>query len=75
MENRIKKVMSEVLGIDEAEINENTSPEIIESWDSLKQMNLIVAFEEEFEIELSDDDIENLLNFKLICITINEYMN
>lgn len=74
MENRIKKVMSEVLGIDEVLINENTSPETIESWDSLKQMNLIVAFEEEFDIELSDDDIFEMLNFKLICTVIKQYI-
>lgn len=74
MENRIKKVMSEVLGIDEAEINENTSPETIESWDSLKQMNLIVALEEEFCIHVTDDDIVDMINYKLICITVKQYL-
>lgn len=72
MENRIKKVMSDILGVDEIQINENTSPETIESWDSLKQMNLIVAFEEEFDIELTDEDISEMLNYKLIVEVIKE---
>lgn len=72
MEAKIKRVMSEVLGIDETLITDNTSPETIESWDSLKQMNLIVAFEEEFDIELSDEEISEMLNYKLIVEVIKE---
>lgn len=74
MENRIKKVMSEVLGIDEASISDSTSPENVESWDSLKQMNIIVALEEEFGIELKDEDIIEMLNFKLINEIVKEYV-
>ena len=72
METRIKKVMSEVLDVNINEINEDTSPETLEAWDSLKQMNLIVALEEEFSLEFTDEEIEDLLNFKLIKLTIEE---
>lgn len=74
MENRIKKVMSEILNIDVSSINDNTSPENVESWDSLKQMNIIVALEEEFGIELKDEDIIEMLNFKLINEIVKEYV-
>jgi acyl carrier protein len=66
MENRVKKVIAEILDIEISSINDNTSPETIESWDSLKQMNIIVALEEEFDIEFSDEDIVEMLNFRLI---------
>ena len=72
MENRIKKVMSEILNIDVSSINDNTSPENVESWDSLKQMNIIVALEEEFDIEFSDEDIIEMLSFRLICEVVGE---
>ena len=45
MEDRIKKVMSDVLNIDVSLINNETSPDNIENWDSLKHMNLIVALD------------------------------
>jgi acyl carrier protein len=57
MENRIKKVMSDVFDIDIESINNDSSPDNIENWDSLKHMNLIVALEEEFEIEFDDEAI------------------
>jgi acyl carrier protein len=74
MENRIKKVMSNVFNINVDSINNESSPDNIENWDSLKHMNLIVALEEDFDIEFDDNDIENLLNFQLINLTIKEYI-
>ena len=75
MENKIKKVMSDVFNVDVGSINNDSSPDNIENWDSLKHMNLIVALEEEFDIEFDDNDIENLLNFQLINLTIKEYID
>ena len=57
IEGRIKNIISAVFEIPADSINDNSSPDSIESWDSLKHMNLVVALEEEFEIELTDDEI------------------
>ena len=66
MEQRIKNVMSAVFQIPLNQIKDNASPDTIESWDSLKHMNLVVALEEEFEIEFIDDEINEMMNFALI---------
>jgi acyl carrier protein len=66
MEQKIKNVMSAVFEIPVNRIKENSSPDTIESWDSLKHMNLVVALEEEFEIEFIDDEINEMMNFVLI---------
>jgi acyl carrier protein len=72
MEDRIKAVVSAVLNISIDDINNDSSPDTIESWDSLKHMNLIVALEEEFEIIFDEEDFEVMLNFQLISLTIRE---
>ncbi len=66
MKDRVKKVISEVFNIDIELINNESSPDNIESWDSLKHMNLIVALEEEFEIEFNDEEIVDSMNYALI---------
>ena len=66
MEDRVKKVMSDVFNIDIESINNESSPDNIENWDSLKHMNLIVALEEEFEIEFDDEEIVESMNYLLI---------
>ena len=64
MENRIKNVMAAVFGISIEDINEESSPDSIDNWDSLNLMNLAVSLEEEFDIEFDDDEIAEMLNFK-----------
>ena len=66
IEIRIKQVMSDVFNIDINSINDTSSPDNIENWDSLKHMNLIIALEEEFEIEFNDEEIVDSVNFALI---------
>ena len=65
-EESIKNVMSAVFEIPEEQIKDDSSPDTIESWDSLKHMNLIVALEEEFEVEFTDDEILEMMNYALI---------
>ena len=66
VEDRLKNVMSSVFGIPKNDIQDDASPDTIDSWDSLKHMNLIVALEEEFETEFGDHDIIEMMNYKLI---------
>ncbi len=72
VESRIKGVMSPVFGISEDEIEDTASPDTIETWDSLKHINLIVALEEEFNVEFSDEEIFDMMNYKLIVATIHD---
>ena len=66
VEDRLKNIMSSVFGIPKNDIHDNASPDTIDSWDSLKHMNLIIALEEEFETEFGDSDIIEMMNYKLI---------
>ena len=72
MEKRIKQVMASVFDINDSDIDENASPDTIGAWDSLHHMNLIVALEEEFNVSFTEDDMSNLLNYKLIKLTLGE---
>jgi acyl carrier protein len=73
MENiKIKKVMSLVFEVPLEAIADDASLDNIENWDSLRHLNLILALEEEFGVSIPDDEVGNLVNYKLIEITLNE---
>ena len=72
---RIRNLMAIVFGIEIEHIKDNAEPGVIESWDSLRHMNLIVALEEEFDITFSDDEMIELLNFHLIVSIILKKIN
>ena len=63
MENRVKRIMAAVLEIDAEQINSASSPDTIENWGSLRHMNLVVALEEEFDVEFDDEEIADLMDF------------
>lgn len=64
--------MSIVFSVDIESLTEDASPDNIEAWDSLAHLNLAVALEEAFSVELSEEDIMELMNFKLIELKIKE---
>ena len=61
VEKKIKQIIADQLGIPEEEIlNESSFVEELGA-DSLDIVELIMAMEEEFEIEIPDEDAEKLL--------------
>lgn len=57
LKERVFKIISQVMDIPFEEVNERSSPENLEKWDSLQHMNLILALEEEFKIRFTDEEI------------------
>ncbi|PIX35159.1 MAG: hypothetical protein COZ59_06890 [Bacteroidetes bacterium CG_4_8_14_3_um_filter_31_14] len=72
MKSQIIKVMSAVFEVPIEDITETSSVDSIDSWDSLKHLNLILALEEEFNIVIPDEEVGNLMNYKLIELIVNE---
>lgn len=53
----IEKILAEVLQIPTSRITENLAMKDVDSWDSLKHMELITSLEQSFEIQLTFDEI------------------
>jgi acyl carrier protein len=69
---KIKEVMAAVLGVDPSTISEDASMDSIESWNSLRQMSLVLALEEEFGVSFPDEDAANATSFKLLSLVLQE---
>ena len=61
---RVKKIVVEHLGIEEEKVNEGASFIDDLGADSLDTVELVMAFEEEFGIEIPDDAAEKILTVK-----------
>jgi acyl carrier protein len=73
MREVLYKIISDVFNVSESMINKDSSPDTIPGWDSLKHINLVLALEQEFEIQFSEEQIINLLNVELIEETLKEH--
>ena len=64
VEQRVKKIVAEQLGVNEAEIKNESSFVDDLGADSLDTVELVMAFEEEFGIEIPDEDAEKITRVK-----------
>lgn len=62
--DRVKKIVLEHLGVDDAKVVENSSFIDDLGADSLDTVELVMAFEEEFGCEIPDDAAEKILTIK-----------
>jgi acyl carrier protein len=58
---RVKKIVVEHLGVEESKVTENASFIDDLGADSLDTVELVMAFEEEFGVEIPDDAAEKIL--------------
>lgn len=71
-EEKLKKIIGSVFKIDATSVNNETSPDTVESWDSLNHLNLVMALEEGFDVSFTEEQTVEILNFELIKMSLQE---
>jgi len=69
-QERIIQVVSNILNVPTGKLNADSSPESIEQWESMKHINLVLAIEEEFDVQFDDEQIAELQSIKSIISAI-----
>ena len=73
--SKVKKIVADHLGIDESKVTEESSFIDDLGADSLDTVELVMAFEEEFGIEIPDEDAENITTVGLAVDYIDKLQN
>ena len=60
MEDKVRSIIAEQLGVDKEEVQMTSSFQEDLGADSLDIVELVMAFEEEFGLEISDEDAEKI---------------
>lgn len=53
----LQALAADILEVEPSELDEASSPETIESWDSVQHLNLILAIEEQYDMQLDPEAI------------------
>jgi acyl carrier protein len=70
--SRVQRIVSDVLQIPLEKVTPETSPDNVETWDSIQHLNLVLSLEQEFGIQFSPEEIEQLLSVDLITAFVEE---
>jgi acyl carrier protein len=75
IEARVKKIVAEQLGVNEAEIKNESSFVDDLGADSLDTVELVMALEEEFECEIPDEEAEKITNVQQAINYVTTHLN
>ncbi|MBV1775848.1 acyl carrier protein [Burkholderiaceae bacterium DAT-1] len=75
IEQRVKKIVAEQLGVNEADIKIDSSFVEDLGADSLDTVELVMALEEEFECEIPDDEAEKITNVQQAIDYVTAHLN
>ncbi len=74
VESRIVEVVADIFEVDESEVADALTPDMVDLWDSLCQLRLVTALEQEFDIKFSMEEIESMETVGRIKELVREHL-
>lgn len=72
VEDRVRQIVADVLGLPHDRIGVETSHQDVEGWDSVNVINMMMAVESEFAVELNADDAGRFVSVAAIVAAVRE---
>lgn len=66
------QIFSDVLGVPEQELNEETSPENTPQWDSMRSMELVAVIEDTYNIRMTTKEIMKTRSIGIVRQLLSE---
>lgn len=73
--NELNNIFEDILDLEKISLNEFTTADDIEEWDSLNNIQIIVAIEKHFQIKFLTSEIENFKNIGEMINSIYQKLN
>ena len=58
--DRVRSIVADVLEVPVDRISAGSSPETIDTWDSVHHLNLVLALEQEFNLQFEPEEIDQM---------------
>jgi len=69
----LTEVVAQAFGVEPDAIDESSSPETVEGWDSMGHLNLIAALEKRFNISIDIGDAMEMVSVERIRTILLDY--
>jgi acyl carrier protein len=73
--DRVRGITADVLEVPLTQVTPDSSPETLETWDSVHHLNLVLALEQEFSMQFEPEEIDQLGNVGKIVEVIGRKQN
>ena len=72
-EEKLKEIIADTFDIDEDEITNEMTSDSVERWDSLNHLRLVTALEDEFDIKLTMEEVNTMVDYPKIVEFVSRY--
>jgi acyl carrier protein len=69
----VEAVVARVFGVDVDTIDENSTPESVEGWDSMGHLNLLAALEKGYSVSIDIGDAMEMVSVRRIREILRDY--
>ncbi len=69
---RIYEIMAAVFEIAPERLGPESSPDLVEAWDSVRHMNLVMELERALDVQFSAQDIMEMMSVELIVEIVSQ---
>ena len=60
LNEKVTVIVADIFELVETEVADELTPDMVDIWDSLSQLRLVTAIEQDFDIKRSMDEIESI---------------
>jgi acyl carrier protein len=68
----LRQIMADVFECDPSEITADATPDTVPAWDSLRLLDLILALEQQAQVEISPERLQDMMSVPAILEIVNE---
>lgn len=72
---RVRNIAADVLQVPVAQITQDSSTKNVESWDSVHHLNLILALEQEFDLQFEPEEMDQMDSVSHIVNVLENKLN
>jgi acyl carrier protein len=70
--DRVRALAADVLETPLETLRPDSTPDTIETWDSLHHLSMVLALEQEFHVEFTPEEIEEMLSIQSVTTLVEE---
>lgn len=74
LSQQVRQLMSDVFGVPVDHVRDDSTPETIETWDSMRHLNLVLAVEEKFNLQFTPEEMEEMRSVAQIVELVHTRM-
>ena len=64
---RVRHIIADLFNRSFEQVTSASSPDTLADWDSLQHLNIVLALEQEFALQFTPEEIEQMLSVELIA--------